>query len=104
MSLEEFLDAGSQGFPKGDVNGVPSDWMLVAEITVSHGSLWAGDPYSCDGEDGCMIDAPNGRYVVEAQGYDYDGIRIIGRARARLASARDVSVGDVAGETGTDSA
>ena len=104
MTLEEYLNAGSQGIPKGGVKGVPSEWLPVAEITVSHGSLWAGDPYVCDGEDGCMIDVPNGDYIVEAQGYDFDGIRIIGRARARLASASDVLMGEMVGDTGTDSA
>lgn len=104
MTLEAYLRAGLSGFPKDGIEGAASEWMPVAELSVTHGCLWAGDPCVCDGEDGCMIDVPNGHYIVEAQGCDFDGIRIIGRARARLSSASDVSVGEEIGITGTDSA
>ena len=104
MTLEEYLNAGAKGFPQRGVKGVPGDWMPVTSLTVSHRSLWAGDPYICDGEDGCRVDVRNGKYIIEAQGYDFGGVRVIGRVRARLASASDVSLGEMVGETGTDSA
>ena len=83
MTLEEYLNAGLEGLPKDGAKGVASEWMPVASLVVKHGSLWAGDPYVCDAEDGCTIDVPNGEYAVEAQGYDFNGTRIIGRVRAR---------------------
>jgi len=104
MMLDEYLNSGSEGFPQTRTNGIPSDWMPVCSITVSHGKLWAGDPFICDSDDGCMVDVSNGEYTVEAQGYDFDGVRIIGRTRVRLISESNPELGPLAGETGTDSA
>lgn len=104
MNLEEYLRASKDGFPNGDVKGVPSEWMPVTSIAVTAGTLWAGDPWVCNEEDGCVVEVPNGVYTIEAQGYDFDGIRVIGRARARLAAATEAVLGEELGEAGTDSA
>lgn len=39
MTLEEYLNAGSQGFPQDGGKGVPGEWMPVTSLTVSSGSL-----------------------------------------------------------------
>ena len=103
MTLKEYLAEGKEGQPDDDVIGVPSSWMHVGTLTIVSGSIWAGDPHLCNEEDGCIAEVPSGEYVIEAQVVDFDGIRVIGRARARLATARDISLGSEVGDTGTDS-
>lgn len=103
MTLHDYLMASTDEFPEDDVEGVPSAWMPVATLVVTAGTLWAGDPWLCNEDDGCVVDVPNGTYAVEAQGWDFDGYRVIGRVRARLASARGAIPGEAIGSAGTDS-
>src|SRR5687767_5960807 len=78
--------------------------MLTGELEIFTGSIWSGDPFLANEEDGCLAETPNGEYMVEARGYDFDGFRVIGGLRARLNKAESYAIGNKIGETGTDSA
>lgn len=103
MTLHDYLKVSKDEFPEDDVQGIPSEWMPVATLIVTEGTLWAGDPWLCNEEDGCVVEVPNGTYAVEAQGWDFDGFRVIGRVRARLASVEGGVPGESIGSAGTDS-
>lgn len=104
MSLQKYLNKSTNKFPQKIGKGIPSEWMPVGTVNITQGSLWAGDPYVCNEEDGFIVNVPNGKYTIEAQGFDFEGYRVIGRARARLTLESDFTHCKKAGKTGTDSA
>ncbi|MBX9694961.1 MAG: hypothetical protein K2Z81_21430, partial [Cyanobacteria bacterium] len=83
---------------------VPGPWFSVDQLDVRRNSLWAGDPCCMNKADGCLVEVQNGKYIIEAQGYDLEGVHTIGRARVRMQSPKPFSVGRKIGEVGTDSA
>jgi hypothetical protein len=97
VNLGEFLS--------GEVSEQASEWMWYCELDVTTGSLWAGDPHLANADDGCVVEVPCGKYVVEGAGRSLeDDYRVVSKLRVRLQSALNPSVGDEVGDTGTDSA
>jgi hypothetical protein len=57
-------------------------------------------------EDGCLLKLPAGKYVVAAQGKDFNGFCVVGRLRVypKVLRADRLKTVRAIGETGTDSA
>jgi hypothetical protein len=108
MTLEEYLQESRDDEPADGIVGVESDWLSVAAMKVTTGTLWIGDPEFSWAEanegEGCLIDLPIGDYRVEAKGIDFNGSRFVSRVRVSRDGSQDVTVGDVFGDAGTDSA
>lgn len=83
--------------------GQESAWHDFAEIEVTAGKLWSGDPAILDVEDGYAHPLPNGTYIVAATVVQSEGHRHVGRLRAHLATQRGFQRGARVGENGTDS-
>ena len=99
MNLKDYLSKKRKA-PKG----VTKDWLHFCTLDVTTGSLWAGDPYVANADDGCVVKVPRGRYAVEAIGLSCGRDRVVSRLRVRLGSVKNPKVGKEVGETGTDSA
>ena len=99
MNLKDYLLQKHKA-PKG----VTKDWLPFCTLDVTTGSLWAGDPYVANADDGCVVKVPRGRYAVEAIGLSEGRQRVVSRLRVRLGSAKNPKLGKEVGETGTDSA
>ncbi len=99
MKLGEFL-SGKGKFPRGST----TPWLPFCALQVTTGSLWAGDPYLANAEDGCVVKVPRGTYQVEGVGLSLGRRHVVSRLRVRLATASNPTPGKEAGETGTDSA
>ena len=55
MTLREFLKG------KGKLDkGACTEWLPFCTFEVKTGSLWAGDPYVPNAEDGCVAQVPPG--------------------------------------------
>jgi hypothetical protein len=78
------------------------DWLVLAEFDVRSGSLWAGDPFMANVEDGYVAPLRPGRYRLEIQRTNDDAE--IHRLRVVRGDIREPHVGVECGETGTDSA
>ena len=104
--LLAYLRKSSKKPPRNPGAGLEAEWIAVAELEVVSGSLWAGDPLRMNEEDGCLIKLPAGKYVVAAQGMDFNGFRVVGRLRVYPEALRAdrLKTGRAIGETGTDSA
>ncbi|MGC3958587.1 MAG: hypothetical protein QM813_11795 [Verrucomicrobiota bacterium] len=98
MNLKDYLSEKTKG------KGKTKDWLPFCTLDVTTGSLWAGDPHLANAEDGCVVEVPCGRYVVEAIGLAWGKDRIVSRLRVRLEGADNVEIGEELGEAGTDSA
>jgi hypothetical protein len=78
------------------------DWLVLAEVDTRSGSLWAGDPFMANVEDGYVASLRPARYRIEIQrALDGDGIH---RLRVVRGDVREPQAGGECGETGTDSA
>ncbi len=99
MNLKDYL-SNKRKAPKG----VTKAWLDFCTLDVTTGSLWAGDPYVANADDGCVVKVPRGRYAVEAIGLSCGRDRVVSRLRVRLESVKNPKVGKEVGETGTDSA
>lgn len=104
--LLAYLRKGATTPQGGREKGIPSPWIKLAELEVRSGSLWAGDPLCLNEEDGALIKVASGLYVLEAQGMDIDGYRVVARLRVYPHSISPdlLKTGPVIGATGTDSA
>ncbi|MCL4790299.1 MAG: hypothetical protein KJ070_26535 [Verrucomicrobia bacterium] len=104
--LLTYLRKSSKKPPHSLGTGVEAEWIPVAELEVVSGSLWAGDPLCMNEEDGCLVTLPSGKYVLAAQGMDFNGFRIVGRLRVypKTLRADHLKTGRAVGEAGTDSA
>jgi hypothetical protein len=89
MRLSDYLEKNEPGDPPAGTIGAESDWLEVGTLEVTTGSLWAGDPYLCTPDDGCVVKVPPGTYIVEAKGMDFDGRRRVSRMRAYLEDSTD---------------
>ena len=97
MNLKDYL-AGKGKEAKTE------DWLEFCTLDVKSGSLWAGDPHLANSEDGCVVEVPPGKYVVEGIGMPLMGGRVVSRLRVRLQSEDHPELGEEVGEAGTDSA
>src|SRR6266496_3124347 len=104
MKLTDYLKKSKQDFPPEGTKGVESDWLEAGSMEVITGSLWAGDPYVCNAEDGCVAKVPKGSYVLEAKAMDFAGRKRVSRLRAYLQGTKDPKLGKQIGETCTDTA
>ena len=102
MRLEEYLKKNRQSDPPVGTPGVESDWMEVGTLEVTTGSLWAGDPFVCNAEDGCVAKVPAGLYALEAKAMDFAARKRVSRLRVYLRGAREPVVGKKMGTTLTD--
>ncbi|SRR5258708_792057 len=103
MNLTDYLKRNKQSFPPIGTVGVESDWMDAGELTVTKGTLWAGDPFVVNAEDGCLVKkVPNGIYVLEARAMEFAGRKRVSRLRVYLKGAPDIKLGKKVGETLTD--
>jgi hypothetical protein len=98
MNLQDYLSKKGKT-PDGKTN----DWLFFSKTDVKSGKLWAGDPNLPNADDGCVVEVPRGTYVVDGIGMDFHGDRVVSRLRVRLESAANPTLGDEAGDTGTDS-
>ena len=99
MTLRDYL-TGKEKIPRG----FRTEWLPFCSLAVKSGSIWAGDPWLPNADDGCVVDVPNGNYRVEAIGGKRGRYRVVLRLRVCLDSAYTPDLGDEVGETGTDSA
>src|SRR5262249_26896150 len=104
VKLAKFLEKNKRGDPPAGTAGAESDWLDVGTVEASTGSLWAGDPYACNAEAGCVVKVPPGIYVVQAKAMDFSGRKRISRLRVVLHAAGKPSLGKQVGETCTDTA
>lgn len=105
MNLADYLKKTRRDFPPAGTVGVESDWLDVgASLEVTTGALWAGDPYVCNAEDGCVVNVPAGTYVLQAKGMDFAGRKRVSRLRVVLQGVDQPVVGKTVGETLTDTA
>lgn len=102
MTLSEFLRHSKPELPAIGTAGTETGWLPVTSFHVSRGSLWVGDPYVVNAEDGFLMDAPNGVYVLEAKAMDFAGRRAVSRVRAYLSTAQSPMTGQQIGDTCTD--
>lgn len=108
MTLQEYLQSSRAAEPTSGAIGAESEWMAVADLEATAGTLWIGDPQFCWAEayerGGCRVDVPVGNYVVEARGIDFNGSRYVSRLRVIRQGATECSSGGIVGEAETDSA
>ena len=104
MKLADFLKKNKPGDPPVGTVGVESDWLEVGTLQVTTGSLWAGDPYVCNGDDGCFVKVPAGPYVLMAKAMDFAGRKRVSRLRVFLESAGKLVLGKKVGEADIDTA
>jgi hypothetical protein len=104
VKLADYLEKNKRGDPPVGTVGVESDWLEVGTFEVTKGSLWAGDPYVCNAEGGCVVKIPTGSYRVQAKGMDFAGRKLVSRMRVVHEAAGDPALGKEIGETGTDTA
>lgn len=99
MTLGDYLSRKVKS-PKGKAK----DWLPFCALDVPTGTLWAGDPHLANADDGCVIEVPPGKYLVEGVGITFNRHRVVSKLRVRLEGVEDLVVGDEVGNTGTDSA
>lgn len=104
MNLSEFLKHSKPELPGAGTPGRETAWLAVTSFQVSRGSLWVGDPYVVNAEDGFLMDAPNGVYALEAKAMDFAGRLAVSRVRAYLSTAESPETGREIGYTCTDTA
>jgi hypothetical protein len=104
MKLTDYLKKNKRSDPPRGTAGIESDWLEVGTVEVATGSLWAGDPYVCNAEDGCVVKVPKGTYSLEAKAMDFAGRKRVSRLRAYLKGVPDPALGKQVGETVTDTA
>jgi hypothetical protein len=103
MKLTEYLRGNKSDFPPVGTVGIETNWLDVdAFVEVTTGSLWAGDPYICNAEDGCVVNVPNGTYILEAKAMDFAGRKRVSRLRVILQGVKEPVVGEQFGATQTD--
>ncbi len=102
MDHMEYFGKTLCGSPKAGARGAESEWIDVGEVNVPQGLLWAGDPQVIRAEEGCTVEAPPGQYKFQIKGMDFDGVRVLSRARVIAKSARKFALGPRVGEAGTD--
>jgi len=105
VNLTEYFKKTKRDFPPKGTVGVESDWLDVgAEVEVTTGSLWAGDPFVCNAKDGCVVKVPKGTYVLQAKAMDFAGRKRVSRLRVVLQGAGKPGLGKKGGDTVTDTA
>src|SRR5438105_8771242 len=102
MDLAEYLRKNKQSDPPVGTVGLESDWMDAGTVEVTSGSLWAGDPFVCNAEAGCVARVPAGVYALEAKAMDFAGRKRVSRLRAYLRGSLAAVPGKKVGETLTD--
>ncbi len=103
-TLVDFLSTPRPDQDRQASGGERTDWLPLATLEVTTGSLWAGDPLLPNAEDGCVAKVAPGSYLVEGIGVSRGRNRFVGRLRVRPEAASPIEGGEVLGETGTDSA
>lgn len=108
MTLREYLRISRPAAPPSGAIGAESEWMAVADLESTAGTLWIGDPQFFWAEayegGGCRVDVSVGSYVVEAKGIDFNGSLYVSRLRVVRQGATECSPGGIVGEAETDSA
>jgi hypothetical protein len=104
VTLADFLKENNSGDPPGGTVGVESDWLDVGTLQVTTGSLWAGDPYVCNANCGCLVKVPAGTYVLMAKAMDFAGRKRVSRLRVLLQTAGKPVLGKKVGEADIDTA
>ena len=99
MNLRDYLARKGKA-PKGKTK----DWLPFCTLDVTTGTLWAGDPHLANADDGCVVEVPRGKYVVEGIGMTFNRNRVVSKLRVRLENVENPVVGGEVGDTGTDSA
>jgi hypothetical protein len=103
MHISDYLKKNKQSFPPNGTVGVESDWMDAGELEVTKGTIWAGDPFVVNADDGCLVKkVPNGAYVLEAKAMEFAGRKRVARLRAYAKGAQDFTLGKKVGQTMTD--
>ena len=92
-----------RGRPRRQDRGVLTDWLDFVELDLPTGTLWGGDPFVANAEDGACVSVAPGRYLVQAKGVEFSrGERLVARLRV-LAPATSPELGPLVGQAGTDS-
>ena len=104
MTLSEYLKDSKPNLPALGTVGVETDWLVVASFQVTKNSLWVGDPYVANPQDGFLVEVPNGSYKLEAKAMDFAGWKAVSRVRAYLSAAQLIVRGRQIGDTCTDTA
>lgn len=102
MTPDQYFGRSKGSFPEAGVVGSESEWMDMGGISVPHGTLWVGDLYAMEGDVGCSVITPKGRYRVQIKGMDFKGHRRPSRIRAFQVSAPEFTVGRRCGAVTTD--
>ena len=113
MSLIRYMALSWGRLPFEGSTGAETNWLHVADLRVTSGKVWIGDPQFSWAEanegEGCIVDVPEGDYIVEAKGISYckpqwlRGWRYVSRVRVRLKSSKKPRQGESIEEAGTDS-
>src|SRR5262249_34027571 len=104
MTLADYLRGNQRELPSAGTRGMETDWLTFCQLSITTGSLWAGDPCTVGPEEGCVLKVPQNMYTVEAKCVNFNGPKFISRLRVRLQEADEPVLGQEIGETGTDSA
>jgi hypothetical protein len=95
-------------WPEPGTAGRDLGWFDVAELPLSSGVLWIGDPgfswAELDAGDGLCIPLEPGRYAVRAFVMEFGEGAFVARLRVCAIDAPAPSLGDELAEAGTDSA
>jgi len=102
MNIETYFKKSKGSWPKKNVAGVESEWMKLGTIEIPTGSLWAGDPWVANAEDGVVVRVPKGRYMMEAKGMDFKGHRRVSRIRVYREGVKSPTTSKSGKETWTD--
>ncbi len=79
--LDKFMADATKGWPPEFAAGMESDWLLLGRLEVISRAFWFGDPRLTEATDGLTVTVPNGEYVVDARGMDFNGHRRVSRVR-----------------------
>jgi hypothetical protein len=103
MTLEQYFSKHSA---EGDepTPGVQTPWLDFCDITLKGASFLVVDAsFLPSEEDGVVVKAPRGRYIVQAKVMDYGCDRRISRLRVMVPGS-DPELGEELGDTWTDTA
>lgn len=103
MTLKKRFARQKGDFPRRGVAGQEGEWLAIGKLDAPKGTLCAVDVTLFNEDDGFVVKAPPGKYVVEGKVMDFNGHLRVSRVRAYL-DGTTPRLGKEVGETGTDSA
>jgi hypothetical protein len=106
VTLAEYLDAATEGSkPHRGMSGTESDWLPLSDFELRGGRLQLLESrVAGNAEEGIILPAPAGRYLIEGKAVTYGTDRRLSRLRVRPADddTSRYALGEQAGTIGVD--